>query len=79
MRTNLEIIAPTVEEAIEKGLADLNEKNEVIIDCKNNQTSVPGLFAAGDSSSVLYKQIIVAAGEGAKAALSAHNYLNNLK
>jgi thioredoxin-disulfide reductase len=62
-----------------KGLIDLNEKGEIVIDFENNQTSVPGLFAAGDSSSVLYKQIIVAAGEGAKAALSAYNYLNNLK
>lgn len=62
-----------------KGLVDLNEKGEIIIDLKNNQTNIPGLFAAGDSSSVLYKQIVVAAGEGAKAALSAHNYLNNLK
>lgn len=62
-----------------KGLIDLNEKGEIIIDFENNQTSVPGLFAAGDSSSVLYKQIVVAAGEGAKAALSAHNYLNSLK
>jgi len=62
-----------------KGLTELNEKKEIIIDFKNNQTNVPGLFAAGDSSSVLYKQIIVAAGEGAKAALSAHNYLNSLK
>ena len=62
-----------------KGLADLNEKGEIVIDFKNNQTKIPGLFAAGDSSSVLYKQIIVAAGEGAKAALSAYNYLDNLK
>ncbi|MCX6760627.1 MAG: FAD-dependent oxidoreductase [Candidatus Nealsonbacteria bacterium] len=62
-----------------KGLIDLNEKGEIVIDFKNNQTNVPGLFAAGDSSSVLYKQIIVAAGEGAKAALSAYDYLNNLK
>lgn len=62
-----------------KGLAELNGKGEVAIDFGSNQTSVPGLFAAGDSSNVLYKQIIVAAGEGAKAALSAYNYLKNLK
>jgi len=62
-----------------KGLVDLNEKGEIIIDYKNNQTNISGLFAAGDSSNILHKQIIVAAGEGAKAALSAYNYLNNLK
>jgi thioredoxin-disulfide reductase len=57
-----------------KGLADLNEKGEIVIDSKN-RTSLPGLFAAGDVSSVPYKQIVVAAGEGAKAALSAYEYL----
>jgi alkyl hydroperoxide reductase subunit F len=62
-----------------KELLELNEKGEIVIDFKNNQTNVSGLFAAGDSSSVLFKQIVVAAGEGAKAALSAYNYLNNLK
>ncbi len=58
-----------------KGLVDLNEKNEIKIDFSNCQSSCPGLFAAGDASSVACKQIIVAAGEGAKAALSAYYYL----
>jgi len=62
-----------------KDLVELNEKGEIVIDFKTNQTRTPGLFAAGDSSNVLYKQIVVAAGEGAKAALSAYNYLQNLK
>lgn len=55
-------------------LLKLNEKKEIIIDDKN-QTSVPGIFAAGDVSSVSQKQIIVAAGEGAKATLEIYNYL----
>ena len=62
-----------------KDLADLNEREEIIIDFKNNQTRTPGLFAAGDSSSIPFKQIVIAAGEGAKAALSVYNYLQNLK
>lgn len=54
---------------------NLNEEGEIIIDQKTNATSVAGVFAAGDCTDVKYKQIVVAAGEGAKAALSAYNYL----
>jgi alkyl hydroperoxide reductase subunit F len=53
---------------------ELNELGEIVID-SNNRTSVPGLFAAGDATNVVEKQIIIAAGEGAKAALSAHAWL----
>jgi len=53
---------------------ELNELGEVVID-SNNRTSVPGLFAAGDVTNVVEKQIIIAAGEGAKAALSAYAWL----
>ncbi len=56
-------------------LLDLNSNHEIIIDCKC-LTSVPGIFAAGDVTSVPYKQIIIAAGEGAKAALSIVDYLH---
>jgi alkyl hydroperoxide reductase subunit F len=56
------------------GLA-FNEKREVIIDC-HNRTNIEGVFAAGDVTTVPEKQIIVACGEGAKAALGAFNYLN---
>ena len=56
------------------GLLELNEKKEIKID-HHNQTSVPGIFAAGDVTDVLDKQIIVAAGEGAKAALSTYLFL----
>ena len=62
-----------------KGLVDFNEKDEIKVDPKTGQTSLPGLFAAGDIDNVLYKQIVIAAGEGAKAALSAFNYLQELK
>ncbi len=52
----------------------LNELGEIVID-SNNRTSVPGVFAAGDVTNVVEKQIIIAAGEGAKAALSAYAWL----
>jgi alkyl hydroperoxide reductase subunit F len=57
-----------------RGLAPLNARGEIEVDCAC-RTVVPGLFAAGDVTSVPYKQIVVAAGEGAKAALSAADYL----
>jgi alkyl hydroperoxide reductase subunit F len=59
-------------------LVDFVEKNrwgEIIVNCKC-ETSVPGLFAAGDVTNVPEKQIVVAAGEGCKAALSAFKYLS---
>lgn len=61
-----------------RSLVKLNQIGEIIIDC-SNQTNIPGLFAAGDVSSVPEKQIIIAAGEGAKATLIAHQYLVRLK
>jgi len=60
-----------------KGVAALNRIGEIEVNC-NNEASVPGLFAAGDVTSVPEKQIVVAAGEGAKAALQAHRYLQRL-
>ncbi|MCD6550135.1 FAD-dependent oxidoreductase [bacterium] len=56
-------------------LVDLTPRGEIKIDLNTNQTKTPGLFAAGDVTSILYKQIIIAAGEGAKAALSCYSYL----
>ena len=53
---------------------DKNKRNEIKIS-PENETSVPGVFAAGDVTDVSEKQIIIAAGEGAKAALSAFKYL----
>ncbi|NLA38916.1 MAG: FAD-dependent oxidoreductase, partial [Methanomicrobiales archaeon] len=57
-----------------KGLVSLNDLGEIIID-ENNQTGHPGIFAAGDATCIRGKQIIIAAGEGAKAALAAHEHL----
>ncbi len=51
-----------------------NERGELVIDC-HCQTNVPGVFAAGDVTHIPEKQIIVASGEGAKAALKAWDYL----
>jgi alkyl hydroperoxide reductase subunit F len=60
-----------------KELVTLNRLGEIKVDC-GSQTRVPGFFAAGDVTSVPDKQIVVAAGEGAKAALQAHRYLQRL-
>ena len=59
------------------GLVDLNDRQEIKVDC-GDHTSTEGLFAAGDVTDIPGKQIIVAAGEGAKAALSAYDYLIRL-
>jgi len=58
-------------------IASRNGKGEIKVDCSNG-TDVPGLFAAGDVTDVPEKQIIIAAGDGAKAALSAARYLLSL-
>lgn len=55
--------------------AEKNKYGEIIVNCKN-ETNIPGLFAAGDVTDVHEKQIVIAAGEGSKAALSAFKYLN---
>ena len=57
-----------------KGVVEMNRFGEIMVDAKGH-TSVPGVFAAGDCSTVPYKQIIIATGEGAKAALSAFDHL----
>ncbi len=57
-----------------KNTIDLSKFGEIIID-SHGQSSLPGLFAAGDVTTVPYKQIIIAMGEGAKASLGAFDYL----
>jgi alkyl hydroperoxide reductase subunit F len=57
-----------------KGTVALSPRGEIEVDARG-QTSVPGIFAAGDATTVPYKQIIIAMGEGAKASLGAFDYL----
>jgi NADH-dependent peroxiredoxin subunit F len=57
-----------------KGTLELSRHGEIVVDAKG-QTSVPNVFAAGDCTTVPFKQIVIAAGDGAKAALAAFDYL----
>jgi alkyl hydroperoxide reductase subunit F len=57
-----------------KGVIELSPRGEIIVDAKGG-TNVPGIFAAGDVTTVPYKQIVIAVGEGAKASLSAFDHL----
>ena len=57
-----------------KGSVELSKHGEIVVDARGG-TSVPGVFAAGDCTTVPFKQIIIAAGDGAKAALAAFDHL----
>jgi alkyl hydroperoxide reductase subunit F len=57
-----------------QGTVALSPRGEIVVDDRG-QTSLPGVFAAGDATTVPYKQIIIAMGEGSKAALSAFDHL----
>ncbi|MBI0329838.1 alkyl hydroperoxide reductase subunit F [Burkholderia plantarii] len=57
-----------------KGTIELSKHGEIVVDARG-ATSLPGVFAAGDVTTVPYKQIVIAVGEGAKASLSAFDYL----
>lgn len=61
-----------------KGFVELNEKGEIVVD-ELGRTSREGVFAAGDVTQTPYKQAVVAAAEGVKAALSAYNYIRSKK
>jgi len=61
-----------------KNVVELNKQGEIKIDSRN-RTSQPNIFAAGDVTDISHKQIIIAAGEGAKAALNAYEYIKELK
>lgn len=56
-------------------LVEFDEKDEIVVDRDNGATKTEGLFAAGDVTDVKFKQIVIAAGQGAKAALGVHQYL----
>jgi NADH-dependent peroxiredoxin subunit F len=57
-----------------KGVVKLSPRGEIEINARG-ETSVPGVFAAGDCTVVPYKQIVIAMGDGAKASLSAFDHL----
>jgi alkyl hydroperoxide reductase subunit F len=57
-----------------KGTLKLSPRGEIEVDARG-ETSIPGVFAAGDATTVPYKQIVIAMGEGAKASLSAFDHL----
>lgn len=59
-----------------EGLLEMNNYKEIVVDC-DCKTSIPGIFAAGDITNIPEKQVIVAAGEGAKSSLGAYKFLLN--
>jgi len=65
-----------VEDGLIKNFVDMDEKNQIIVK-KDHSTSRPGVFAAGDLTNSYYKQIVISAGEGAIAAISAAKYLDS--
>ena len=62
-----------------KDLVDTNQAGEIIVDHKTGATTHPGIFAAGDVTDEIYKQNNISAGDAVAAALSAYNYLLNIK
>ncbi len=65
--------------AFAKKVVKFNRNDEIKVNLKTCETSTPGLFAAGDVNNGEWKQIIIAAGEGARAALAAYKYLHRQK
>lgn len=59
-------------------LLELNDRREIVVD-RHGKTNIDGIYAAGDVTDTPYKQIIMAAGDGAKCALAVNDYLNTLK
>jgi thioredoxin-disulfide reductase len=70
-------IGHIVESEFVSKIVELDERRQIIVNEKN-ETNVSGVFAAGDATTVPYKQIVIAAGEGAKAALTAYSYLQKV-
>jgi thioredoxin-disulfide reductase len=67
-----------VNTALIKDFVELDRFNQIITNNKQ-ETSVPGVFAAGDITDTIFKQAVISASEGAKAALSAYSYINDGK
>jgi thioredoxin reductase (NADPH) len=66
-----------IDRSLVTDLLKLDKTNQIEIST-NQETSVPGIFAAGDLTTTPYKQIVIAAAEGAKAALTAFDYVQKL-
>lgn len=64
--------------AFVKGLVEFNDKDEIVADPQNFRTKTEGIWAAGDVNSLSFKQIVIAAGQGAVAAMDVSNYLQKL-
>ncbi len=62
---------------IAKGLLDIDERGQIIVDPRNNQTSVKGIWAVGDVANTLYNQNNIAVGDAIRAALNIHDFLKN--
>jgi thioredoxin reductase (NADPH) len=62
-----------------KDLVNVNQAGEIIVVDKNQATSEPGIFAAGDITDTPFKQAITSAGDGAKAGLAAYNYVQRIR
>ncbi len=73
----IEIGSDPVVNFLDDSLVDFSEQKEIEIDFKTCQTKTPGLFAAGDVTTVKDKQIVVACGEGVKALISVYHFLQN--
>jgi thioredoxin reductase (NADPH) len=67
-----------IDRSLIQGLVDMDQINQVIVDGRQS-TSIEGIFAAGDLTQTPVKQIVVSAGEGAKAALSCFDYIQRLE
>lgn len=67
-----------INRSLVEGLVETDEKNQIIVD-QLQQTSIKGIFAAGDLTTTPYKQVVISSGEGAKAALSCYNYIQMLE
>jgi len=70
-------IGYVIDRKLIEGMVEIDDKGQIVVDSAQN-TSVPGLFAAGDVTNSPFKQIVIAASEGSKAALSCFSYLQKI-